>query len=251
MSLIQKLIRNGNLKLWHHYKRHAMDLSGNSNNGAHTDTSFNGQGLAFSKLTSRVTVLDSPELQMTTGTLLFFSDSFLRDIAGARILISKRDAGGVNYSLRISSNNLQFLDSALVARTLAFPGDMKLCGVNFSDTEIPNGFSNGNFLGNFSGTVSVLKNDADLQIGNLYSGGQNSKDSARDALVINRKLTAKEHSTLYGELSALKHSFDSRPYAINNAKIKAPVKNVPWSTATKPPKTSIVQSAGHITKSTF
>ena len=71
LSIIDSLKAEGVLKLYHDYRAgHVQDLSGNSNHGVMTATAWTNRGISFPASTSKITVADSAELQLTEGTLV-------------------------------------------------------------------------------------------------------------------------------------------------------------------------------------
>ena len=225
-NIIQKLINEGVLSLYHDYRSgHFQDLSGNNNTGTPTNTVFNKEGLAFPATTSVVTVADSAELQLTEGTLIFYADKFPNLLTPR--LISKRDVGGTNYELRIAALQLSFYDGANT-RLLAYPTNMRYCGVNMESGEKCEGFSNGVSLGLFNDTSTITVDDAPIKIGNYFPYGQNTRNISYTVMIINRKLTATEHAELYAELQSINYPTkttsakkDTRPNELTDGDMEA------------------------------
>lgn len=108
-SLIQSLIDEGALVLYHDYRAgHMQDLSGQGNDGVATNTSWT-EGLNFLG-TGVVTVADAPVLQLTTGALVALVDMHSQNGNAGRF-IAKVDAGGINYELAtFSATHVRFYD---------------------------------------------------------------------------------------------------------------------------------------------
>ena len=217
MSLIQTLITAGELVLWHHYSRHAVDLSGNGNHGTHSATTFTGDGVQFSDPASVITVADSAELQITGGTIIYHSDLMYDAASFAERLVSKADAGGLNYELRLDSTpKVELVDSS-GTRFLNTSLAGKCClGVNFADGTLGEVFADGSSIGNFSSNSVVATDDAPLKIGNLYVTTRETRSNCRDVAIINRKLTAPEHAEIFAELREMHKKFDTHPHSIVN-----------------------------------
>jgi hypothetical protein len=210
MSIIQQLKNEGVLKLWHHYKRHSVDLSGNDSNGIHSGTKFTGDGLQFGSLS----VADSASLQGTTWTLVQFGR---KSYVGStnQGLLSKRDAGGTQYDwFQSGAAQLSIYDGTNTRTLAATIEGSKYQAVSFEDGSTPEGWTDGLTAGSYSGTVAISADDAPLIIGNLYDGSRRNFGVFKDTLAISRILTGPEHLTLYAEFQSLERCFDSRPWAI-------------------------------------
>jgi len=219
-SIIDTLKAEGALVMFHDYRnRNFNDLSGNSNDGTPTDVAFTGQGINYPASTSDVSVADSSELQLTAGTLIVFNKQGFTKHVNLPRLISKRDGGGTNWDWFLSgTTDLGFFDGAS-SRTLTtnFAGK-KYVAINFTNGGTPEGFSDGVSDGNYSGTVSISTDNAAVTIGNISVTSGSLLQSLSSALIVNRVLTATEHSQLYGELMAIK--WPTKPTTISNAGLK-------------------------------
>lgn len=200
--LIQDSIADGSLVLWHDYRAgHLIDLSGNGNDGVGTDIIWAGrEGIAFPLTTSLVTVADSPELQLTAGTLVAYGP--LRAQTFAKRLISKRDGGGANYDWYLGIGDINIYDGGITSDiNLNVTGT--ICqSIVFTANAQPDAYSNGLYIGQYDTALTGLAvNDAPLIIGNLYSGSQNLESHLSSVLIFNRQLTATENAQVYSELS--------------------------------------------------
>jgi hypothetical protein len=204
-SFIQQSIDDGSLVLYHDYRlREARDLSDNGNHGALTDVQWTGRGARFPQSTSKITVADSPELQLVQGALAVFGDLTDGVTADDRI-ISKRDSGGTNYEVRLDSiPRIEFYDGSSVVNLSVSVSGKKYSGINFVQSGIPQGFIEANSVGSFDGSATISVNDADLIIGNAFSNAQPMQGALQAALIFNRPLTETEHARLYCELAAKK-----------------------------------------------
>lgn len=198
--------------LWHHYKRHAVDLSGNANNGVHSGTAFTGTGLSHPAGTSSLSVLDSPELQGTTWTLFVYG-AFRSQVAGAR-LIRKR-AVGTQYDWLINTPSVLqfFLDGSTHNRTVDIKGADSLA-ITSVNGATPGSWVDGVFEGLYSSNAVMSADSAIVTIGDNGSSLAIS-DTLHGAIIFNEVLTVDEMLEVHAETLALKHAFDSRPYEIS------------------------------------
>ena len=203
---LDDLKAEGVVKLYHDYRAgHMLDLSGNGNDGVPTNVDWQGGGVRFNQATSVITVADSPELQLTEGTLIALGD-FRDPRTDNRRFISKRDAGGTNYDwYNHTTPALMFWDGA-AERNIAgsITGDHYLA-VNFTSGGTPAGYADGLLAGNYSNTVTVTANDADLIIGNYFGGNFPLDSTLHAVLIINRPLTATEHAQLCAALQSYRY----------------------------------------------
>lgn len=192
------LPRPSNLVLDHRYFLGTFkDFSGNSNDGVPTGMHFEKHPDTHVKFsgTDLITVADSTELQSTLQSIIIYGDAgFAEDSGGIDFMVSKGDIGGTMYQFRIqSSNSIAFRDGTNT-RTLTVNQDVNTVslGVTFTDGGTPVGYKNGAFAGNFSGTVAIGADDADIIIGNIYSGGSPFYNPIKGVLIYDVILTAAE-----------------------------------------------------------
>ena len=201
-NFIEKLRREGSLVLYHDYRMgHCNDLSGFGNHGVPSAAvRFNRNGIEFNT-TAVVTVNDALNLRLTEGSIVVFAD-FNKQPTNGR-MVSKRDAGGCNYEMTVfGATDVGFVDSNLATKSLAMTIAGNQCvSANFKIGEVPDGYRNGIYIGAFSGAVNIVADDAPLLIGNWYSATLPLQQTISAALIINRKLTATEHSQVYASLS--------------------------------------------------
>jgi len=204
-SIIERSKRDGSLVLYHDYRAgHIQDLSGRGNNGTGlgVGTAFTGTcGLQWQPTAvSGVTVADSTSLRLGEATFVVFPFKEFKvqsPIYTSERVFCKVDAGGSNYDVMISSTDVQINTRTRVASVLG----QRMLSINAKNGEIPDLYINGILHGVFSGVLTMVADDAPLFIGNYYSGITRPFLSIMAAaLIFNRKLTATEHSELFGEL---------------------------------------------------
>jgi len=201
-AIIKKLRIEGALVgHWDFRLGHLLDISGNGNHGVGTDIYWTNAGVRFPGTTSKITVADSAELQLTTGALVVFSSIPFTAKGTARI-ICKRDAGGTNYDFNYNTTTINIYDGSNErTRTANFTGK-NLVGINMPTAGgTCEGFLDNISNGNYSSTSTFTANDAPLILGNYYNGSLQFDNNASAFLIFNRILTATEWSQLYGELS--------------------------------------------------
>lgn len=202
-GVLAKLYREGSLVHYEDYaSRSAIDWSPFGNNGILSGTKWIGRGaVSFRNSSSSViTVPDAPEIGLTTGCLIAFGD-LCDGITVGDILFSKADASSTNYELRLDKNpRIEFADGATTVVKSGSLIGKKYLGVNFSAGDTPEAFVDGSSIGNFSGVVNPVANTADLKIGNVYTGGLPLQCNLVRPIIVNRELTAQEHTDLFEEL---------------------------------------------------
>ena len=205
-SLLQSLIRSGELVLYHDYRSGSFrDFSTQGNNGTPSagvqweggkQIRFPGNGV--------VAVADAAELQLTQGSIVVLGD-FTKQVASNN-LVSKRDAGGTDYAFYVGAvaTNITFYDGVAERHIASSIVGSKCVACTFSSGSAAELFVDGLSRGLFVGVSTVTVNDAPLNIGNnwLLSNGISTPLSA--VVIVNRVLTATEMSVLYGELANLK-----------------------------------------------
>ncbi len=155
-------------------KNTLLDQSGNSNDASviagtpsYANTPF-GRGITFEG-TDRMIVSDSAELQFTSGYILAFGT--FKSSTATQDLLSKRDGGGANYSLEFGSSSRLFFYDGAITRTLTVNMEgANMVAVKFVASGTPVGYVNGTNVGDFSGSSTITVNDADISIGNIFTG---------------------------------------------------------------------------------
>lgn len=225
MGIIQELLLEGVIVLWHDYRAgHCLDLSPNNNDGTPSaNILFEGFDLRFPVATEEVTVADSAELQLTAGSIIAIG-RFRRQIAAGGGLVAKRVGAASNYYLYMTTTSMGMYDGT-VARTLAMDiSGARMLGATFTDGGTPIGYMDGLSRGNLSGAIDVIVNNNPIEIGNYANGGQ-IQSPLSSVMIINRILTAAEMAQLYAELANLTwptgfRSFAKRTQAVERADSK-------------------------------
>lgn len=203
-SFLLELKEAGDLALWHDYRSgDTLDRSGNGNDGVASSTvAFGRSGAEFTDGSAMITVADALSLQSTTLTLVVFG-AFAQQALN-QYLLQKRDAGGNSYAFGISPGGGVVFFNAPVGGTRitaqAVEGYNYL-SVSTSPGGVPRFYRDGLSIADFSGTATVVADDAPLIIGNDFTGGNQTEDPIGAVAIINRILTDTEHAKLYGELA--------------------------------------------------
>lgn len=201
MGIIQDLIDEGALVLYHDYRAgHLLDLSGQGNDGVATAVMW-GRGAHFPGSTSKVTVADAAELQLTEGTLIALGD--FTSQRGTDTFIAKRDAGGTNYQYDTAAGKVRLYDGTNAREINTNTIGSKCVAVNFKDGETAELFKDGASAGSFNAASAISADNAPITLGNWYGNGRNNQSPMHAAIIVNRKLTASEHAALYAELASL------------------------------------------------
>lgn len=202
MSILKKLTNEGSLVLYQDYRSGtAIDWSGYNNHGTLTDTIWTGCGIEFPITSSEISVADSSELQILTGAVVLLGDFNNQSVFR---LLSKRDGGGTNFDTACTATTVTIYDGS-ATRSLT----VDIVGTRFIGINVPpaggicEGFVDGVTAGAFSGTTTLVANDAPLIIGNYYTGSNNLNNNIKAAVIVDRMLTATEWSELYSELSSM------------------------------------------------
>jgi hypothetical protein len=182
------------------------DWSGNSNDGVPDDVYFTGNGLRINKTAGNIAVNDSPELRLTTGSIVIFTDGGFSGRDASQILLEKRGVGGTNYSFLVGSlGRLGYYDG-----TVQRNGTIDAIGKNYLACNFTNGQETVVYLDEeketLIGAVDVIPQTVDLSIGNLFSKTLFYADTGAfvSVLIFPRELTDAEHSILRGYLSNIK-----------------------------------------------
>jgi hypothetical protein len=209
---IDALLRDGEIVLWHRYDQGTFhDFSGNGNEPTTlSNVRLEGFGLRFSGTSGYIMVPDSPELQLTEGTLVIVGSLSTVSVNDpTEVLVSKRDAGGTNYELStydsVPFTGWRFYQgSAAPKGGPALAAAMHSVGLTFKDGEFPLFYRSGVLFGAMDLSVSVAVNDAPLYIGNRYTATVASSDLFQGLLIVNRELDGTEMANVHSELEALR-----------------------------------------------
>lgn len=196
---------------------HVLDFSGNANDGTLTSSArLTKGGVLFPATTSHILVADDSTLQLTEGCLMFLGE--ITSQTNYEMLFSKRDAGGVNYELYLSSTRIEIYDGSVTRIVTKDMLNTNSLAVNIKLNEIPKLYVDGVFSSNFNGTLSALSvDDAPLRLGDSYTGNNlHSKGGAW--LVFSRQLTDGEIARVTSELNQFKgHIARSKAFDIHGA----------------------------------
>jgi len=199
-ALIQQLIRDSELRMYHDYRSGSFrDWSGNNNDGTPTSIDWGGGGVRFPATTSKITVSDNTGLRLTQGAAIILMDVVSQTTTEQ--LISKRDFGGTNYDFYMQADGLRVYDGAAVSSKngLTLRGHKGLA-VSFNNGAVPQFYVDGLYVGDGDSANTITADNADLLIGNFALNNNNVESVVKAALVVNRVLTAAEHAQLFGEL---------------------------------------------------
>jgi len=208
-DILDDLKAEGVVVLYHDYRAgHMLDLSGNSNHGTGTDISWTGDGARLPASTSRITVADSGELQLTTGALIVYSaDGFMSQVTYER-LISKRDSlGNTNYDFRLTATgggDVQLYDGTNTRALVTNVVGKHCIAVNMADGGTGEVFVDGLSAGVLDGASDISVDVASVIIGNLVTGITRLRSTLSAALIINRPLTDTEMAQTCAALQSYK-----------------------------------------------
>lgn len=200
VGILEELKNEGVLQLYHDYRRGTLtDLSGNGNDGVGTGIEYTGDSVRFGSA-GLVTVADAAGLQGTEGCYVILSDYITQQNTDERF-ISKYDAGGtqVDFSVK-DSTTLRVFNGATTSDITADIVGKRYVALNWG--LVPEAFIDGNSAGTGS-SIAITADDADVIVGNLYTGAKRFTSNIQAAVIVSRKLTATEHSRLYAELMAM------------------------------------------------
>ena len=201
------LPKKSNLVFDHRYFLGSLrDFSGNNNSGVGTGISFQKKSdkhVVFEG-TDKITISDSSELQLTEGTIIVYGE-FDSDLYTANNrIVSKRDAGGVNYEMLFTSNAVLSVYDGTNTRNATINWDgARSIACSFTSGSTPKAYKNGAFVTDFDDTVTVTVDDADIIIGNLYTGNYGCSP-LKGVLIYNTILTDEEIAQVHEWIMATK-----------------------------------------------
>lgn len=201
-GILQELKTEGVLALYHDYRSgRLVDYSGNGNNGTATAVSFSKKGAGFLGATSRILVPSSATLQSVTGTLIGCY-TVSNNTPQIRIINKRGVTTQIDY-FQASTTAIALFDGVNVPQLTVPRTNGKVCNsVSWTSGGTPVGYQNGVLIGNYTLTLSPVLNNTDVTIGNQNIGIANvlATQICHYALIINRVLTATEHSRVYAQL---------------------------------------------------
>jgi len=225
-SLIQSLINAGDLIVWHAYDSGSLrDWSGNGFDGTGTAVEFKDSGgIAFEGATSEISVAYAAALQLFEATIIAEFNQLSRAMANDQRICERGSVAGTNnFDLYFNTDlgRLTLAASGVTTSLLNYDyRQTKILGINFLNAAQPECFSNGISLGLLATNITIGTNTSDLIIGNRTAGSRQLLNTLKSFLLINRKLTATEHSQIYGELSNL--SWPSKTFGHRFSDLRPP-----------------------------
>lgn len=201
-NFLQTSKRDGSLVLWHDYMAgHALDLSGNGNHGTLSATcNLNHNGILAVGSGDEVTVADSAELRLTTGTIIAISRNGFLTQKSNEALIHKRLGASVNFYFFINATPSIVMyngvtTSAIIQDVRGYHG----VGCTFVNGAKPIAFLDADSLGVMGTALTYTPTTDTVEVCNYAnSAGLNSRLS--QILLFNRALSADEYRTAYLEL---------------------------------------------------
>jgi len=167
------------------------DWSGNSNHGTPSQVYWStGKDNLLSFTTyGLVTVADTDVLMSSEGTLITYAGVF-DTYESYDVLLSKRDGGGAFYETYFNSDTgIAFWDGSVErTATINWKGS-RFIAITYSSGSAPKAYVDGRYVSDFSGTVTMVSNDAPLRIGNYYAGQYRQSNPLKGALIYNIALT--------------------------------------------------------------
>ncbi len=142
-------------------------------------------------------------LRLTEGTLMVFGDELNPSlIQSDERLISKHDAGGTNYELMMDSGSdiFQWYDGVNTRSTAVVDARLSSVAVPFSHGGTPTLYGDGgDVVEAFSGVIQAVADDADLQIGRLYTGSAHLTRALHAVTIFPTQLTPGDIAETYAQ----------------------------------------------------
>ena len=203
-GIIQKLISDGDLIMYHDYRSgSAHDWSGNSNDGAYTDTTWVKKGIRFDAGTANVLVGDDSSFSTTAISLFFLFDEIV-DVTVLDTIFSQREGAGTDFEIYFNGTGVTFYSGASsdIYNSISAVGSkaISLSKESGSNMEV---YYDGLYQGLGGSASAFTSGNCDVYIGNYYSDDRNIKSQLQTVFVVNRSLTADEHAELYTQLNSM------------------------------------------------
>jgi len=213
-ALIQKLIRDGNMDLWHSYRSGSFrDWSGNDYDGTPTGVYWSNNGLGFSGDAANSNVDMGDVLDKASGSITLFALVTHHNLTDFQAYIAKGNSvTDQNYFFRNDDGVLEFYFTNTggtinrqmnTAAAVLTAGEIQgvAVGHTWGSTSDSLLYLNGiHQAGDNPGTDLPLTTNNSLTTGCRQAGAQTLNGILHEAMIIGRILTATEHSQLYGEL---------------------------------------------------
>ena len=203
-SFLQQSIEDRSLVLWHDYRAWEGtfdDLSGNGNDGTASNVEFRGGGVQIQDTTGVVTVADSPSLQFTSFSFVILGVFTKLETGTRRWFFSKEDGGGIQFDVRMRDIPNIGVHDGIIERAINidYRGSRCISGTCGSG-EAWDLYFEGIYQNTAGGVSTFTTDDADLLLLNRDNLDLPTENIVQALLLFNRKLTATEHSKVYGEL---------------------------------------------------
>jgi phage gp46-like protein len=212
---IQDLIAAGDVAVYGDLRSGVyLDRSGNSNDGTPNKITLDFEGGTYDAIDSYISILDDATLKgITEGCFIMLADDFT---VATQAYMYKKAGGPLSdnqFVWRTTATGFR-LDDSTTTRTLNAPIDgFTMHAVNFKNGEIPQHFSDGNFAGQYSGTLTFVDKAANLIIGNLNTlTGFPFANKLRAFAVLTRNLTLQEHAELFQSFDAEQYFGEAEPF---------------------------------------
>ena len=178
------------------------DWSGTGNDATSTtDFSYTNRGGQFPATTSKITVPDDGTLQLTALSVTVCGDLTSQT---TEALVHKQDAGGTNYSVALTSTNVNLYDGTNT-RTIAADITGHHCiTVQATDSATGEVFLDGILEGALDAASALSVDNAPLIIGNDHDDGDNASNPLWCVVIVDRELTDAEAAGLYSQLASIR-----------------------------------------------
>jgi hypothetical protein len=200
-GILQELKTEGVLALYHDYRSvRLVDYSGNGNNGtAPAGAFFTKAAVNLNNLTTAMTIADNGTLRLGTLSVIVLAD-FVSQRSSEILYAVSVFAGSARMWFYMAATPTLNLFDGTSSRTLSINIVGKKCvSMSVQSGQIPLGYADGIFIGNFSGTLTPPVGASLIEIGNT-NFANSIKSTLKAVVVVSRVLTATEHARVYGQL---------------------------------------------------
>ncbi len=225
MSIIDKLKSEGSLVgLWDFRSGTMLDWSGYGN---HVTTLagppiFDREGLMFPGAGYSISGSDVANLRLTTGTIVSLTTGLIQ---GANKSLFFKRTGTIEYGLYFSATGIVSGGSTPSQLVYATTPRSKCLATSFADGTKAKFYLDGSYIGEGSANNVFVPSNNPFRIGAYVDCGMKIVSTA----LVNRVLTATEHSSLTGELSSTvwpsrtstRSYFDVKPKVPDNGLVAA------------------------------
>jgi len=204
MQTLERLKSEGKVALDIDIRKNSLlDQSGNGNHavgegGTYVNTRLGRGYLAGCNNTNKLIVSDSASLRATDVTVFIFGEFEQQNIFSR--IISKRDAGGTQYEIRISSASISVYDGSTTSTAEVSIIGKNLIAVKIPTSGIPQLYLDGIYIMDFDSSVSITENDADLNLSNYYASDYSFNNPVTKYTIANESsLTDQQIHDIYFE----------------------------------------------------